>query len=172
MLTEAAPAPPFSAMTTLRLGGPAAEVVEAADRDQLFGLVHERDRADTPALVVGAGSNVVVSDAGFPGSVVRVCSAGIDHDPEAVCAGAVVTVEAGMDWDAFVEHAIAHEWVGVEALSGIPGTVGAVPVQNVGAYGQEVAETISQVHCWDRDRGQRRTFAWADCDFGYRTSVF
>jgi UDP-N-acetylmuramate dehydrogenase len=162
----------LSTMTTLRLGGPASEVVEATGRDQLFALVSERDEAGIPTLVLGTGSNIVVADDGFPGSVVRVHNNGIEHDADAVCAGAVVTVEAGMDWDDFVEHALEYEWVGIEALSGIPGTIGAVPIQNVGAYGQEVAETISQVHCWDRERGQRRTFAWGDCGFGYRTSVF
>jgi UDP-N-acetylmuramate dehydrogenase len=175
MLNRSAPplvAQPLSTMTTLRLGGPADELVDATEREQLYALVSEREEAGIPTLVLGAGSNLVIADEGFPGSVVRVRNAGIEHDPDVVCAGAVVTVEAGMDWDEFVVYAIEQEWVGIEALSGIPGTVGAVPVQNVGAYGQEVAQTISQVYCWDRERGLRRTFAWGDCGFGYRTSVF
>jgi UDP-N-acetylmuramate dehydrogenase len=159
-------------MTTLRLGGPPDELVEATTREELYATVSERDRAGTPALVLGAGSNLVIGDAGLAGTAVRVATDGIAHQAEAACAGALVLVEAGVDWDRLVEHAIASEWVGIEALSGIPGTVGAVPVQNVGAYGQEVAETLSAVHCWDRQRAAARRFAWSDCEFGYRTSVF
>jgi UDP-N-acetylmuramate dehydrogenase len=159
-------------MTTLRLGGPPDELVEATTREELYATVSERDRAGTPALVLGAGSNLVIGDAGLAGTAVRVATDGIAHQAEATCAGALVLVEAGVDWDRMVEHAIASEWVGIEALSGIPGTVGAVPVQNVGAYGQEVAETLSAVHCWDRQQGAARRFAWGDCEFGYRTSVF
>jgi UDP-N-acetylmuramate dehydrogenase len=166
------PAPPLSTMTTLRLGGPPDELVEATTREALYAAVADRDRAGVPALVLGAGSNVVVADAGLHGTAVRVATDGIAHDAGATCAGALVLVEAGVEWDRLVEHAIASEWIGIEALSGIPGTVGAVPVQNVGAYGQEVADTLSAVHCWDRQRGTTRRFAWSDCEFGYRTSVF
>jgi len=93
----------------------------------------------------------------------------VDQD---ACSGAMVTVAAGMSWDAFVADAISHDWVGIEALSGIPGTIGATPIQNVGAYGQEVAETIASVRCWDRVEGTLKTIAAADCGFGYRTSRF
>jgi UDP-N-acetylmuramate dehydrogenase len=166
------PAPPLSTMTSLRLGGPPDELVEVTTREELYATVAGLDRDGVPALVLGAGSNVVVADAGLPGTAVRVASEGVAHDAEAPCAGALVLVEAGVQWDRLVEQAIASEWTGVEALSGIPGTVGAVPVQNVGAYGQEVAETLSAVHCWDRQQAAPRRFAWDDCEFGYRTSVF
>jgi UDP-N-acetylmuramate dehydrogenase len=89
-----------------------------------------------------------------------------------LCGGAVVTVAAGEPWDPFVAHAVSRGWVGIEALAGIPGSVGATPVQNVGAYGQEVADTVASVRCWDRVERRHRTFAAADCGFGYRTSRF
>ncbi len=159
-------------LTTLRLGGPARELIEATTRDELYDAVRSRDLERTPTLVLGGGSNVVVADAGFDGSVVRVCSQGVRVDESAASTIASVVVEAGVDWDAFVDRAIASGWAGVEALSGIPGLVGAVPIQNVGAYGQEVAQTISAVHCWDRTTDQPRTLSSADCEFGYRTSAF
>jgi UDP-N-acetylmuramate dehydrogenase len=162
----------LATLTTLRLGGPPDELVEVTTRDELYAAVAERDQAGVPALVLGSGSNLVIADAGLPGTAVRVATDGIAPDADATCAGALVTVEAGVEWDRLVQHAIANEWVGFEAMSGIPGTVGAVPVQNVGAYGQEVADTVSAVHCWDRRHAAVRRFAWSDCQFGYRTSVF
>jgi UDP-N-acetylmuramate dehydrogenase len=161
----------LSDLTTLRLGGAAAEYAEAATRVELFEAVAAADAAGTPVLVLGSGSNVVVADDGFPGLVLRVASTGVEVGGDA-CAGAVVTVEAGEDWDRLVARAIESEWIGVEALSGIPGTVGAVPIQNVGAYGQEVAETIAQVHAYDRRERLARTLAADECGFGYRTSRF
>jgi UDP-N-acetylmuramate dehydrogenase len=113
----------------------------------------------------------VVADAGFPGTVVALASRGIDVDQDA-CSGATVRVSAGETWEHLVQLALAEGWVGIEALSGIPGQVGATPIQNVGAYGQEVAETIATVSTYDRTAGNRRTFARADCGFGYRTSRF
>lgn len=113
----------------------------------------------------------MVADVGFDGAVVRVATSGIAVADD-VDAGVEVRVEAGEDWDALVARAVAEQWVGVEALAGIPGTVGAVPIQNVGAYGQEVAQTIAQVHAYDRLERRHRTFASADCGFGYRTSRF
>src|SRR5690606_25545491 len=117
---------------------------------ELIDAVRSADEAGEPVLLVGGGSNLVVSDAGFDGTVVLVRTRGIDVSADA-CSGAMVTVAAGEDWDAFVAHAVAHDWEGVEALSGIPGSVGATPIQNVGAYGQEVADTIVSVRVWDRD---------------------
>jgi UDP-N-acetylmuramate dehydrogenase len=163
--------------TTLRLGGPAREMVTARTEDELIAAVAEADAAGTPVLVLGGGSNLVVADAGFPGRVVRVATSGIVPDNDAtpsdpVCSGVTARVAAGESWDALVEHAVASGWVGVEALSGIPGTVGATPIQNVGAYGQEVAQTIASVRVWDRVLRGVRTFAAADCGFGYRWSRF
>ena len=162
---------PLAKWTTLRLGGPARELVPAADRDELYAAVAAADEAAEQVLVLGGGSNLVVADDGFDGTVVRVETTGLVAGGDA-CGGAEVTVEAGENWDEFVAHAIGEEWIGIEALAGVPGTVGAVPIQNVGAYGQEVAQTISQVHVWDRRRRERRTLATAECGFGYRTSTF
>lgn len=162
-------------MTTLRLGGPADEVVEATTEAALVAAVRDADERGVPVLLVAGGSNLVVSDAGFRGRVVRVATRGIRADVEpgdTSCGGAVVQVAAGEVWDDFVAHAVASGWSGVEALSGIPGSVGATPVQNVGAYGQEVAQTIAQVRVWDRLESRQRTFAAADCDFSYRHSRF
>jgi UDP-N-acetylmuramate dehydrogenase len=161
----------LSELTTLRLGGPAAAYAEVATRSELYDAVAAADAVGQPVLVLGRGSNVVVADDGFAGLVVRVATRGV-HAGGDLCGGAEVVVEAGEDWDALVARAVEAEWVGVEALSGIPGTVGAVPIQNVGAYGQEVAETIAQVHVYDRVDRRTRTMAAAECGFGYRTSLF
>ncbi len=161
----------LSAWTTLRLGGPARSFTHAATRSDLYSHVEKADADGQPLLVLGGGSNLVVSDDGFPGAVVRAETRGVTAGGDA-CGGIEVTVEAGEDWDELVERAVAEEWIGVEALAGIPGTVGAVPIQNVGAYGQEVAETIAQVQVFDRHERRTRTMFAADCEFGYRTSVF
>ena len=158
-------------LTTLRLGGPADRLVEATTEGQLVEAVRTADEAGTSLLVLGGGSNVVVGDDGFRGTVVHVATRGIEEDSDA-CSGATVTVAAGESWDHLVTEAVRRGWVGVEALSGIPGSVGATPIQNVGAYGQEVAQSIARVRTWDRESGAVRTFAAADCGFGYRTSRF
>jgi UDP-N-acetylmuramate dehydrogenase len=169
------PAQRLSDHTTLRLGGPAARFVEATTEDELVAEVRRADEAGEPLLVLGGGSNLVVADDGFDGTVVRVATTGVSADvtdDEPTCGGAVVTVAAGEGWDSFVATALDRGWVGVEALSGIPGSVGATPIQNVGAYGQEVSQTIANVRVWDRRLRGMRTFAAADCGFGYRTSRF
>lgn len=161
--------------TTLRLGGPAREWVRAATEQELVEAVAEADAAGTPVLVLGGGSNLVVADEGFDGRVVEVATSGVVPDVEddgAVCGGVVVRVASGEGWDDLVATAVERGWVGVEALSGIPGSVGATPIQNVGAYGQEVSQTIASVRVWDRTLRGVRTFAAADCRFGYRTSRF
>ena len=158
--------------TTLRLGGPARAWVRATTEAE---LVEALQSVDGPVLVLGGGSNVVVADVGFDGTVVEVATSGVTADVEGTdptCGGALVTVAAGEGWDDFVARAVEREWVGVEALAGIPGRVGATPIQNVGAYGQEVAQTIAKVRVWDRVLNGVRTFANADCGFGYRTSRF
>lgn len=120
---------------------------------------------------MAGGSNLVIADEGFPGTVILVRSRGISVDADA-CSGAMVTVQAGENWDDFVAHAIGQDWVGIEALSGIPGSVGATAIQNVGAYGQDVAQTIASVRTYDRVESKIRTFAAADCGFSYRHSRF
>ncbi len=161
--------------TTLRLGGPAARWVRATTDDELVAAVGEADAAGEPVLVLGGGSNLVVSDEGFAGTVVEIATRGVTSDvdnDDPGCGGVPVTVAAGESWDDLVAQAVEREWIGVEALSGIPGSVGATPIQNVGAYGQEVSQTIASVRVWDRKLRGLRTFANADCGFGYRTSRF
>jgi UDP-N-acetylmuramate dehydrogenase len=155
--------------TTLRVGGPVADFVVATTEAGLVEAVREADGAGKPVLVLGGGSNVLVSDSGFDGRVVAVRTAGVGSDADA-CGGAVVRVAAGEVWDDLVLRAVQSGWVGVEALSGIPGLVGATPIQNVGAYGQDVSETIASVRCWDRQAGEVRTLFNRDLRFGYRTS--
>jgi len=163
--------------TTLRLGGPARDWIEATTEREVVDAVRALDAAGEPVLVLAGGSNLVVADEGFEGTVVKLATRGVapdsDDPDDLACLGAVtVTVAAGESWDALVARAVDAGWVGIEALSGIPGSVGATPIQNVGAYGQEVAETIASVRAWDREHGRLRTFAAADCGFGYRTSRF
>jgi UDP-N-acetylmuramate dehydrogenase len=162
---------PLAQWTTLRLGGPPRAFVEATSRAELYESVASADRSNTAVLVLGGGSNLVVADAGFDGTAVHVAGRGQVVGGSA-CAGAELTVEAGEGWDDLVARTIDEQWIGVEALSGIPGTVGAVPIQNVGAYGQEVSETISSVHVYDRLQRRTRMMFASDCRFGYRTSVF
>lgn len=167
----------LAAHTTLRLGGPAQEWVSARTEDELVAAVRE---APGDVLVLGGGSNLVVADDGVPGRVVHVATRGVHADTDdaagepgdPTCGGAVVRVAAGESWDDLVATAVERGWVGIEALSGIPGLVGATPIQNVGAYGQEVAQTIAAVRTWDRREDRQRTFAAADCGFGYRHSRF
>ena len=158
-------------VTTLRVGGPAREVVEATTEERLVEAVRAADDAGTPVLLVAGGSNLLVGDAGFDGTVVLVRTRGRVVDADA-CSGAMVTVQAGESWDALVATAVENGWVGLEALSGIPGSVGATPIQNVGAYGQEVAQTISAVRVYDRTERRVRTIFAADCGFAYRHSRF
>jgi UDP-N-acetylmuramate dehydrogenase len=157
--------------TTLRLGGPARLMIRATTEEQLVAAVSGADETGVPLLILAGGSNMVVSDDGFPGTVVSIATRGIDVDQD-ICSGATVTVAAGEPWDEFVAHAVGQGWVGIEALSGIPGSVGGTPIQNVGAYGQEVADTIASVRCWDRLANHVHTFPASDCGFGYRTSRF
>ena len=158
---------PLAELTTLRLGGPAARLVEAGTAAELVEAVRA---ADDEVLLVGGGSNLVVGDAGWPGTAVLIRSRGIavtaDGDRREL------TVEAGEPWDALVARTVAEGWAGLEALSGIPGLTGATPVQNVGAYGQEVADTLLRVEVYDRAEDRVEWLAAADCRFGYRDSLF
>ncbi len=166
---------PLRELTTLRLGGPPRRLVVASSEAELLATVAEVDASGEPLLVLGGGSNLVVSDRGFDGTVLAVRTRGITPDPDTdnpVCGGVTLTVAAGEPWDDVVALAVARGWTGVEALSGIPGSSGAVPIQNVGAYGQEVSHTIASVRTWDRRARRMRTYANADCGFGYRHSKF
>ncbi|HTW15927.1 MAG TPA: UDP-N-acetylmuramate dehydrogenase [Nocardioides sp.] len=161
--------------TTLRVGGPAGTWVRATTEDELTDAVTAAEMAGEPVLVLGGGSNLLVADEGFAGTVVEIATAGLTLDHEGddpTCGGVLATVAAGETWDDLVALAVERGWVGIEALSGIPGSVGATPIQNVGAYGQEVAQTIASVRVWDRKLRGIRTFAHADCGFGYRHSRF
>ena len=157
--------------TTLRVGGPARRMITVETEAELVEAVADLDANAEPLLVLGGGSNVLVADAGFDGTVVKIATQGIAEDT-AACSGAVITVAAGEPWDPLVSYAIERGWRGIEAMSGIPGLVGATPIQNVGAYGAEVSELISVVRTLDRSTGRRKTFFPIECGFGYRTSRF
>jgi UDP-N-acetylmuramate dehydrogenase len=161
---------PLASMTTLRLGGPARRVVDAHQEQELRDVVRAAEQAGEPLLVLGGGSNVVVDDAGWPGTVVRLAMKGMRETE--LGDRVMVEVEAGETWDAFVSLCVRVGWVGVECLSGIPGLVGAAPIQNIGAYGQEVSDTLVRVRVLDRKTAAFRELAAPDCGFGYRASVF
>jgi UDP-N-acetylmuramate dehydrogenase len=163
---------PLAGYTTLGLGGPAARFTEAATGADVVAAVRDADQRGEPLLVLGSGSNLVIADEGFDGTVVRVGTRGIAGAPGAPGGLAAVRVAAGEDWDGVVRWAIARGLSGLECLSGIPGQAGATPIQNVGAYGQEVSATITAVRGWDRQAGQVTELTAAECGFGYRTSVF
>ncbi|WP_433329448.1 UDP-N-acetylmuramate dehydrogenase [Spirillospora sp. CA-294931] len=157
--------------TTLRLGGPARRFVEATTEAELVAAVRAADEAGEPLLVVGGGSNLVVSDDGFPGTVVHVGTRGVERLP-GEGGRALVRVQAGEDWDPFVARCVQDGLSGVECLSGVPGRVGATPIQNVGAYGQDVSETIVEVRAYDRPAGTVVALGADECRFTYRNSVF
>ncbi|WP_051196776.1 UDP-N-acetylmuramate dehydrogenase [Jonesia quinghaiensis] len=161
----------FSDLTTLRVGGPIATYVETSTHDDLIAVVDYADTHNIPLVVLGGGSNIVAGDAPFPGIVVRDIQQGVSVSAQDACGGASVSVPAGHNWDAFVDEAITREWVGVECLAGIPGTVGAAPVQNIGAYGQDVSQVISSVRVWDREERRARMLALYELQFAYRDSL-
>ncbi|MEA2383450.1 MAG: UDP-N-acetylmuramate dehydrogenase [Solirubrobacteraceae bacterium] len=158
-------------LTTLRLGGPAGRLIEAADEDAVADAVRRADGGGEPLLVLAGGSNVVVADAGFPGTVLRIATRGIART-ETGDGRVALEVQAGEPWDPFVAACVAAGLAGVECLAGIPGSVGATPIQNVGAYGQEVAETIRSVRVLDRRSGTVEELDAAACGFTYRSSAF
>ncbi|GIK78803.1 MAG: UDP-N-acetylmuramate dehydrogenase [Acidobacteria bacterium] len=161
---------PLAELTTLRLGGPARRLVEAGSGADLIAAVSAADRGGEPLLLVAGGSNLVVADAGFDGVAVRVRTRGV----EAARAGDRVrlTVAAGEPWDELVARCVADGLAGIECLSGIPGSAGATPVQNVGAYGQEVARALVSVRAYDREAGETVVLDRGRCGFGYRSSAF
>ena len=154
-------------LTTLGVGGPTDDLVIASSTEELVAAVVAADQDRIPVLLLGGGSNVLIGDAGWPGRVLLIRSRGMTWADSGV-----VTVAAGENWSDLVATAVAADLCGIEALAGIPGLVGATPIQNVGAYGQEVASVIRSVQVYDRTARQIRTLTPADCRFGYRTSVF
>jgi UDP-N-acetylmuramate dehydrogenase len=161
---------PLAPLTTLQVGGPARFFTEAPTVEDLEQALAFAGSRDLPVFVLGGGSNLVVSDKGWPGLVLKLAICGIEESDDT---GRVrFDVGAGEEWDNFVARAVARNCVGVECMSGIPGSVGGTPVQNVGAYGQEAAETIDSVQVLDRRDGQIRELCNEACGFSYRTSIF
>ena len=161
----------LSSFTTLRVGGPARKIVHAHSEAELIEFVKAADSAKEPILILGGGSNLLISDAGFAGTVIRVESKGnaLDYD---ACSGGMIEVSAGEDWDKFVKISIEKGFADLESLSGIPGTVVGAPIQNIGAYGHEISETIARVKTYDRSKGEVKTFTNTECKFSYRNSIF
>jgi UDP-N-acetylmuramate dehydrogenase len=157
---------PLAPLTSLRLGGPAKRLVPVESEAELVDAVREVDASGEPLLVLAGGSNLVLPDAGWPGVVVHVQTGGIAGED------GVLEVQAGESWDELVAATVADGLAGFECLSGIPGSVGATPIQNVGAYGQEVAASVRSVRVFDRSKGAVSELAAAECGFGYRTSAF
>lgn len=162
--------PRLADLTTLRLGGPAHDLIECADRSALIAAVQRCDANPQPVLILGGGSNLVVADGGFAGTVIHVLTRGIDM--RRVGDRVTVTVQAGEMWDDLVGRCVDAGMAGIECLAGIPGSVGATPIQNVGAYGQEVAQSIKRVVVFDRTAQAIRTLSPEDCRFSYRSSMF
>lgn len=161
----------LSTLTTSAVGGPAGHYVEARTEAEIIDAVRSADAAGEQVLIISGGSNLLISDDGFPGTVIRIASEGFIVNAEDSCGGVAVVVQAGHNWDQLVDHAVRHAWSGIEALAGIPGSTGATPVQNVGAYGADVSQTIAAVRTWDRERNAVQTFTNSELKFGYRDSI-
>jgi len=158
--------------TTVRLGGPARGFVRASTEEELIEAVRAADASGEPVLVLGGGSNLVVADEGFDGTVIQVATRGVSLGASPGPGMGTVAVAAGEDWDAVVARTVAEGLAGLECLSGIPGLAGATPIQNVGAYGQEVSQTITRVRVYDRKTSEVLEIPNEECGFGYRTSRF
>lgn len=158
---------PLASLTTLGIGGPARYFAQVRSVSDIAEAVTWTKDRRLPLFILGGGSNLLVSDQGFPGLVLKIQLSGILP----YCDGKFAA-QAGTDWDSMVAVAVADGFAGIECLSGIPGTVGGTPVQNVGAYGQEVSETITEVEAFDLQTLSRRSFTNAECGFGYRSSIF
>ncbi|MCP1502563.1 UDP-N-acetylmuramate dehydrogenase [Curtobacterium herbarum] len=156
-------------LTTLRVGGPAGRLLVADTTDELVAHVVDAWADEDDWLVLGGGSNLLVADQGFPGTVVVVRTRGVDAVPDAD--GVTVRVAAGEPWDAFIATTVERGWTGLEALSGIPGTVGAAPVQNIGAYGVELSDVLTAVDFLDAETGERSWVPASELALGYRTST-
>ena len=161
---------PLAPLTTLGVGGPARFFVQAhAEGDVREAVQFARDRG-LSLFVLGGGSNLLVADAGFNGVVLKIALIGTERVDEG--SYAIFTLAAGEDWDAFVARTVESNCAGIECLSGIPGSVGGTPVQNVGAYGQQVSETIRTVEVFDRQEMEKKVFSNEECGFAYRASMF
>jgi len=170
LLQENVPLAPF---TTFRVGGPARFFVEAKSTGEVQEAILFAQSGNLPLFVLGGGSNLVVADSGWPGMVLKVTIPGIEQRPGNNDQGGVLfEVGAGESWDRFVSYSVMAKCAGVECLSGIPGSVGGTPVQNVGAYGQEVSETIESVEVFDQKDGHVRELCREACGFAYRSSIF
>jgi UDP-N-acetylmuramate dehydrogenase len=155
--------------TSLRVGGPAKNFVEAHNEEEIIAALVAA--GDSPVLILGGGTNVLISDAGFAGTVIHITNSALVAEVDA-CSGATLTIGAGENWDDFVALTIERGFAGLETLSGIPGTVGAAPIQNIGAYGHEVSEFITRVRTYDRVAKAIKTFTNQECEFEYRSSIF
>lgn len=155
--------------TSLRVGGPAKNFVEVSTESEIIAAIEAAGGA--PILIIGGGSNVLISDSGFEGTVIHIANNQAESEVDA-CSGATLTIGAGEDWDLFVATTISRGFAGLETLSGIPGTVGAAPIQNIGAYGHEVSEFITRVRTYDRETKSVKTFTNSECEFEYRSSHF
>lgn len=164
-------APLLADLTTIGVGGPAGELVNATSEDEILDAARHAAGNDRPLLMLGGGSNILAADSGFDGITIRDTRSSIEQIDISGCGGAQVRVSAGTSWDELVVYAISNGFMGLEALSGIPGTVGAAPVQNIGAYGQEVSQTLWSVWAYDRQRDRRVELALSELHLGYRSSV-
>ena len=159
----------LSSHTSLRVGGPATKFVNVATEAEIIDAITAV--GDEPILILGSGTNLLVSDQGFNGTVIKISNNQVKAEVDA-CSGATLTIGAGENWDDFVALTIERGFAGLETLSGIPGTVGAAPIQNIGAYGHEVSEFITRVRTFDRQTKALKTFTNLECEFSYRTSIF
>ncbi|MEJ6761251.1 MAG: UDP-N-acetylmuramate dehydrogenase [Candidatus Planktophila sp.] len=155
--------------TSLRVGGPAEKFIEVGTESEIIAAIEAA--GDSSILIIGGGTNILVADSGFDGTVIRINSHSIKSEVDA-CSGATLTIGAGENWDEFVATSLERGFAGLETLSGIPGTVGAAPIQNIGAYGHEVAEFITRVRTYDRQAKAIKTFTHSECEFEYRNSHF
>ena len=155
--------------TSLRVGGPAKKFVEVGTEAEIISAIETA--GDSPILIIGSGTNILVSDTGFAGTVIRIVNHSLQSEIDA-CSGATLTIGAGENWDDFVKTTLERGFAGLETLSGIPGSVGAAPIQNIGAYGHEVSEFITRVRTYDRQRKEIKTFTNLECEFEYRNSHF
>jgi UDP-N-acetylmuramate dehydrogenase len=159
----------LSDYTSLRVGGPAKKFVEVSSEAEIIAAIEAA--GDSPILIMGGGTNILVSDSGFEGTVIHISNNSLKSEVDA-CSGATLTIGAGENWDEFVAMTIERGFAGLESLSGIPGTIGASPIQNIGAYGHEVAEYITRVRTYDRIAKGLKTFTNSECEFSYRNSHF
>jgi UDP-N-acetylmuramate dehydrogenase len=159
----------LSKYTSLRVGGPAKKIVHVSTEAEIIAAIEESE--GSPILIMGGGTNVLIADTGFDGTVIHISNDSIKAEMDA-CSGATLTIGAGQNWEEFVQTTIDRGLAGLETLSGIPGSVGAAPIQNIGAYGHEVSEFITRVRTYDREEKLVKTFTNSQCEFAYRSSHF